>query len=178
MQRRVVTDIRERFVLARARWVEAAPPECGPGPALFELVLAARFYAELPRALPERFRLLGMLLGDPRQLVTEEDARKTVPIVLGFLGDVRALFDAAHETGALAPGDAMRRTLALWAGLHGALSLDKITRFDPRFDAGRLALDLARTLLLGWGADPELLGAANTRAASLSTLPADRAGRI
>lgn len=158
LQRRVVAELHERFRAAQDEWQSAAPRVCGPEQALFELLAAARFYASLPVVVPERFRLLSLLLGDPRQLIQSEEAVKTAPFVMAFLGDVKALFDAAKQTAALSGGRSMQRTLVYWSALHGVLQLDKLARFDDKnIVPVELAMQLAHTLLAGWGAEPTAL---------------------
>ena len=77
---------------------------------------------------------------------------------MAFLGEVRSLLAAAEDSGALTPGSATDRTLALWSTLQGAAQLDKLARFDSEyFDAVRIGKSAARALLLGFGARPETL---------------------
>ena len=126
--------------------------------ALGAVFVAARFYLTLPERSPEHFRLVSALLADPRPLVGDAQAKKTAPVLVGFLGDVAALLERAAETGAIEPGDAFDRTLILWSSLQGILQLGKLGRFDgERFDPKRLGERAVRDLLAGWGASAAAL---------------------
>jgi hypothetical protein len=74
----------------------------------------------------------------------------------------RERFDVAGQVGALAPADAMERTVTLAASLSGVLQLGKLGQFDPDLlDGPRLAAAFLDDLLRGWGARPEELAAAH-----------------
>ncbi|MGV3759673.1 MAG: hypothetical protein ACO1PW_09060, partial [Actinomycetota bacterium] len=69
---------------------------------------------------------------------------------------------AATAVGALAPGDAMDRTVLLAVALIGLPQLDKLARWDPDLlDGARLGRLLVDDLLAGWGAAPGPLAAAH-----------------
>lgn len=164
LQQRTVEKLHTRF---RAAQTIPLPKDLDEHTrALARLVGAARFYLELPRHAPEEFRLVGLLLGDPRPLIADEEARRVARAFAAFLSDVGVLFEHAANAGALAGGDAADRTLVLWSSLHGLCQIDKLARFDAaRFDTRRLGDNAVSALLIGWGADPSLLEKAR-RAAS------------
>jgi AcrR family transcriptional regulator len=120
---------------------------------LARLVAAARAYLALPSTDPEAAFLAALLLGDPRPLVSDDESRRTAPLLAAVLGDVSAAFQSAVASGALCEGDTTERTLVFWAVVHGALSLEKARRIAPALpsssDVGRSAV---ATLLVGWGA--------------------------
>lgn len=161
LQRKAIREVHEHFVerrgAARAAW--GSPP--ARVAALAELLLASRLYASLPETHPRAWLFLAILLGDPRRLIPDEDARATVPILAAFLEDVAASFEAARASGALAPGPARPRMMTFWAVVHGALCLEKARRVDMSLPAAeRIAEHGAKTLLGGWGAEPSMLDAA------------------
>ncbi len=166
LQQRTVAKLHARF-----RAVQAGPL---PGDlddqaaALARLLAASRFYLDLPRQAPEEFRLVGLLLGDPRPLVADEDARRVASAFAAFLSDVGVLFARAAKAGALAAGDASDRTLVLWSSLQGLCQIDKLARFDAaRFDTRRLGDTAVTALLSGWGAGIATLERAHRAVASV-----------
>lgn len=164
-----VRDLRERFDASRAAARRRAQADgVGDGvAALGELFAIASEYLSLPRAAPERFRLVSLLLADSRKLVGDEAAAAHVPAIAAFLEDVRSLFDRATADGTLDPGDAMDRTAVLWAALQGTAQLEKLARFDAqRFAATRLGAIAVTSLLTGFGASAEQLRAADRLAAT------------
>ena len=160
MQRHALTTIHARL---RARQQVFAESDRGhditPSTvSLFGLIDAALFYVELFDELPEHIRLITNLMGDPRRLVDDDDVRHNAPVIMALFGSVDELFDAAAATGALRPGSATQRTVVFWSSMQGIAQLEKLARFAPAlFDVTTLGLTAARTLLIGWGADPELV---------------------
>lgn len=120
---------------------------------LAKLLGGARFYLDLPRTHPQAFFLVALLVGDPRPLVSDEEARRTAPLLLELLRDVDEVFRAAEGCGALDKGESASRTLAFWAQLQGALSLEKARRIAPSFlSATEVAMSAVAAMLVGWGA--------------------------
>lgn len=153
LQRRAVATIHEGLGRALVR-LEGRP-------VIERLLGAARFYLALPENEPQAFFLVALLLGDPRPLLSDDESRRTAPLLLGLLADVEALFQEAARTGALARGDSVERTLAFWALVHGALSLEKARRIAPSMPASSVVAHAGLTaLLVGWGAPPAQLKAA------------------
>lgn len=164
LQRRTVSALHDRLTSHLAA-LDADAPRREPGArALVGLVSLPGFHVAASREMPEEFRLVMTLLGDPRLMLSDEDAALTAPLLGALLGDVAALFDLAVDAGALPRGDSARRTLVFWAALQGTLALAKMARFDPRLgDVEALGLDAVTSLLRGWGAEPDAVSRA-TRA--------------
>jgi AcrR family transcriptional regulator len=164
LQRRAVTAMHAEFgrVCERAS-ADAAKRGVGlEARALIPILAAARFYLELPESAPEHFRLVSLLLADPRPLVGDEQARSTAPVLLAFLSDVTELLERAVSAGALSSADSRDRTLVLWSSLQGIAQLGKLARFDNRrFATRRLGECAVHSLLLGWGASSDALAAAS-----------------
>ncbi|MFO0553001.1 MAG: helix-turn-helix domain-containing protein [Polyangiaceae bacterium] len=164
LQRRAIGEL---AALYRAH-LEALRPTLdtlAPTTRAIALVLStARFYLELPQRVPELWRLVAVLLGDPRALLPDEEAMRAAPLLAEFLSSAVDVLSEAARVGAITPGsaDAARaRTLSLWAALHGALCLEKLRRFDPSSpSAMELGLGLVEDLLRGWGADATTTGRA------------------
>lgn len=126
--------------------------------ALAHLVGFARFCIESLDTLPLEQRLLQQLVFDAEQVVPTEEGARVLPTVLRLLDLARDRFAVAEGVGALAPGDAMQRTVILAASLNGVLQVSKLARWDADLlDGGRLARRLVDDLLIGMGADPTLL---------------------
>lgn len=129
--------------------------------ALSAILAAVELYLSLPERLPRETRLLQFLLGDPRPLLADDLAAAVVPSMVEMLGQLAGRFEAAAAAGALEPGDAAARALALWSAIQGAMQLSKLARLAPgRLDAAATAREQARALLAGWGARPEVLARA------------------
>ncbi len=132
--------------------------------ALADLLVVADLYAGLARVAPAEFAVHAALLGDPRVLVDDDDAVGSVGAILALVVRIGELFGAARACTALAADDAgdLDRAISYLTGLHGVLSLRKVTRLAAvTVDPERLGRTLTRTLLLGWGAsEPTIVRAA------------------
>ena len=129
---------------------------------LAPIVAFGRFWLTAPATYPEEMQLLLLLLADVTQSVPDEEAGRVVPAALRLLGLAESRLASAADAGALDPGDAAARTIALAASLTGCVQLDHVSQWDPELldpaRTGRLVLD---ALLGGWGADPAALRAAH-----------------
>lgn len=149
LQRKAIAEVSEELAAAVREVGDGATKES----ALARILAAARAYLALPATRPEAYTLVAVLLGDPRMILSPDEAAKTAPLLLGVLGGMVSLFEAAAEREALSRGDAPRRTVELWAALHGALVLGKLRRFsDAAPDPVDVGMSLARALLREWGA--------------------------
>lgn len=167
LQRRAIATIQEQLTQARAQ----RRPELPSDPAVAacaELLATADFYLGLARQQPRLYRLVAATLADPRLLVDDTEAAAVAPQFAGLLAEVAGLFEAADRAGALEPGHAMQRCVAYWTALHGVTLVGKLERLAPKsadagwFASGPIGLELAATLLRGWGAAPETLDRART----------------
>jgi AcrR family transcriptional regulator len=156
LQRRAVSTMHAHFTTVRS---ELDPKRLSPEvAALTPLLALARAYVALPETHPETFRLVAILLGDPRRLVSDEEAAKNAPLVAAMLGDMQALFVEAERAMALTRGPALQRTLVLWATLHGLTQLEKLRRLAPDAPTARQLCDEAACAILrGFGADASRL---------------------
>lgn len=158
MQARTIARIQQLFESQRETWLPYLPPT-PPVAALAELAAAADFYLELARHEPRTFRLIAATFGDPRPLVADAHAQRVIEPLTELLERVSRLFAAAASVGALEPGSAALRTIVFWTALHGVVSSSKLDRLAGAgwFEGARLAAELTRSLLRGWGAAPELV---------------------
>jgi AcrR family transcriptional regulator len=153
LHRRAITQVHARFRAELARWDERSRRMSDDTRALVKILGTARFYVQLPETQPEAFRLMALMLADPRPLVADEDAIASVPVVTGFIGEAARLFVEAERVGAIGPGMQLARTAMFWATLHGLTQLAKLRRVAPEAPSAlALAEEATLTLLRGMGA--------------------------
>ncbi|MGV3758998.1 MAG: helix-turn-helix domain-containing protein, partial [Actinomycetota bacterium] len=131
VQREAVDRLTASYLQLRPRLEDRAADAAPEAAALAHLVGFARFMIESVATLPHEQRLLQQLMHDADQLVPTEEGARVLPSVMRLLDLARQRFEAATAVGALAPGDAMDRTVLLAAALNGVLQLDKLARWDP-----------------------------------------------
>lgn len=174
LQRRAVREIHDGLRATLQRLDEPASRTSAEVAALARLLAGANHYLALPGTNPKVFFLVALLMGDPRPLLSDEESRRTAPLLVALLSDVQAMFRAAASAGALAKGDDVERTLAFWAVLQGALSLEKARRIAPALptsvDVGRAAM---ASMLVGWGANPATVRRAERIAGRRATKKGD-----
>jgi AcrR family transcriptional regulator len=130
--------------------------------ALARIVAFGRFWVESFDVLPDEALLLQLLMSEVRATIAPDDAVNVLPAALELLGEARACVDGAQAAGALAPGDAMTRTVVLAAAINGVLLTDKLSPWDATlFDGRRLTTVVLDDVLRGWGAQAADLDAAN-----------------
>ena len=181
VHRRVVKALRDRHAELQTTLETADAAEhalAAAEHALSPILLSAYFYMDLPRLMPERFRLVTWMLGDPRPFVDDEHVEQSVAELIGFISDVTTMIRAAMSQGALSSDGkadvgriAMDRTVMLWGSVQGLLQFNKFDRFGDSspaaktFDSARLGPELCRGLLVGWGAESGALDLAHDIAA-------------
>jgi AcrR family transcriptional regulator len=172
VQRRIIETLSVELAAAIARadaHVARASTLDKREAALLRLWFSVVVYEEMARLRPMELGLLGMTMGDPRQLVRDEDAGELVPALTALLAQVGSLLEAAAEVGALSAGDTLRRAVVLWTATQGALQLRKLERFEVRALSATAVLDEAvSALLVGWGADAEAVDTTRRRARQLA----------
>jgi AcrR family transcriptional regulator len=132
--------------------------------ALARLLDFADLFVTAPDHHPREFRLQQELLVDP-QTSDDGPSPEVIASAMAVLELPRRLLEEAVACGALEraprvdPVDgSMVRTLAWITAMNGALLLDRLDVGTPVAGAA-LGMDQTRALLLGWGADRQLLGA-------------------
>jgi AcrR family transcriptional regulator len=155
---RILADARVALDAA----VAGLPPRASP---LARVVALARAYRELARREPHRIGLLAIAMAEPRILLADAaHAQLVAASVIAALQPLADALGAAAAAGLLSPGDAVERTLCLFAMLHGLLQLPKLSRAAPRpLDVDRLAVAGTRALLIGWGGGPRTVDATLAR---------------
>lgn len=169
VQRRIIETIREELASALKQADAQISGLDRRQAALLRLWVMVRVYEAMARSRPTEFGLLSMTLGDPRQLVQDEDAGQLVPSMLELFALVEGLFATAAAAGALNLGDPARRTLVLWTAVQGALQLRKLERFEVgALQASAILEEAVFALLLGWGANAADTLAMKSRALHLT----------
>lgn len=130
--------------------------------ALAPVVAMGRFWLSAAETFPEEMQLLLLLLSTTSEGVPDAEAGRVVPAAMGLLSLADVAFGGAVEAGALHDGDAAARTIAMAASLTGCIQLGVVAKWHPDLldpvAAGRRVID---ALLLGWGADPDVLAGAH-----------------
>jgi AcrR family transcriptional regulator len=156
----IIAELHQVFVADLEAELKAAlaavPLDAGP---LAALKTAATTYVAYARRHPARFRLFAVALADPRVLVAPEHAQGTLTAYLSLYATVSALFVAAIAEGALRSDlNPATATLAFVLAMQGPLQVDKLAVHAPpgMLDADTLVDTVVDTLLLGWGASPDV----------------------
>lgn len=164
----LIAELQVQVVEAAGRWVRRTVNLCdtalegvgasAPSAALFRLLALARLYRELADEMPSQFRLMTMMITDPRELLGHESAQRAVLAATPLASIVRGVFVNATDAGALHVGDATDRALVFWSGLHGVMQMQMLRRLRHGLvDVDRLTEQFCDVTLRGWGAPTEAL---------------------
>jgi AcrR family transcriptional regulator len=124
--------------------------------ALLAVVVSAFVFEEFSRSAPVEFGILSMDLSSPESTLPDREAAHVLEAAWSALSDLARRLQSAQECGALEPGDASERAVALWASLQGVAQSRKLARSaSSPIDSNRIARGLVSALLVGWGAEPE-----------------------
>ena len=168
LQRRALSQFlaelsEERNLAGRWRTGERrdGPTEPGPHAALFDILVVQTAWLRDAARRPERHGLMDALLASARPIPSIREARaleSALAPLLAVLADVVAV---AVTQGALERGDAGQRAQLMWAAVRGLTHNRRRDRLQPpALQADALTTSLLWTLLVGWGAEPEVLVAA------------------
>jgi AcrR family transcriptional regulator len=171
LQRRALARLADVATAQRSAWdatiAGLVPAPAAPVAALARLWAFSDLFLAAPDLHPREFRLQQQLLVTT-DLENVGDAASVVPAAMGVLALPRQLLAEADEHDALTPcaptsdplgtplDGPMARTLAWLVALNGALLVDGLATGVPVTGAD-LGEQLTQSLLLGWGADPDLL---------------------
>jgi AcrR family transcriptional regulator len=148
----------------RAETADAFARKAGlsqPERALLGVSVSAFAFEAFSRTAPMEFGILSMDLSAPEFTLPDREAALVFETAWSALSDLAERLRAAERVGALAPGDASERAVALWASLQGIVQTRKFARSGPdRIDPTRIARGLVPSLLVGWGADPAIVARA------------------
>lgn len=125
--------------------------------ALLRLVRLGGVYFDLARQRPETTSLIAHFLAPARPTLEPAPDSQLLLHAMAIVTEASAAFARATEHGALAAGNATQRAALYWTSLQGLVASAKLTRFGIAGDRASLERALIETLLVGWGAAPELL---------------------
>jgi AcrR family transcriptional regulator len=164
LERQVIDSFGEELVAATQRVKTHVEGESAALQSMSVMIGLAYAYRSGLRQNPERHRLIGGLLANPNPVLDPEDARVVIASMLAALSVVRDAISTAVDAGILNPGDPTRRAIAFWAALRGILQIEKLENHAPEFfQPDALFNGIFETILVGWGASPELISEARTR---------------
>ena len=126
--------------------------------ALLDTIVTALSFEDFARTSPVEFGLLTLYLTAPEFALSEDEALHVFHTAAASLEGLAVQLEAAAAEDALSPGLSLDRAIALWAGLQGVVQTRKLARSaGGRIDPARIAHDLLTSLLVGWGADRQLV---------------------
>jgi AcrR family transcriptional regulator len=172
-----------RLSLTHAGELLATRPAVDPRvDALARVVTAIRFWIQADEVVPREAHLMRRALTDPGTWIAADGAGRVIPVAERLLESAIELLDAATATGALRSGRSLPRAITIVTGTTGVLMSAGLGPWEEDdVDPHALAIDMARDLLLSWGADPASLGEAGALVDELAAaghlVPSVRAGR-
>jgi len=120
--------------------------------ALLAVLVTALSFEDFAAHAPVEFGLLSMYLTAPEFALPDDEAARVFGTAVSNLEELAGHLERAAELGAIEPGIALDRAIALWAGLQGVVQTRKLARSaGGTIDPTRIAIDLVDSLLVGWG---------------------------
>lgn len=160
---------------AGLEWAGGEGGEGGDG--LLPLVVVCNVYVGFAQNRRAEYGLISTLIGDPREVLATEAATPIVRSLIRLQLMLTSIIDDAVRSGALAPGDARERGVILWSAMQGVLQLRKLGRFGVAgVELDRLVPIALRTLLIGWGADPQRIDELTPKAIAIAEALANARG--
>lgn len=147
--------IRDRSDGVLAGWSD------GEAAAVARLAVFGHFWIASVDTFPQEAAFLHALVSESEQMVPAEEHHRVLPAAMALLDEARTCVEAAAADGAIVVDDPMNLVIRWAAALTGALLTSNLGPLNPvAFDAPRLARNLQRDLLLGWGASATGVAAA------------------
>ncbi len=133
-------------------------PVSDQGRALLRVLAMAEAFEAMAHRSPGHFLLVNQLVSDPKDVMPEEQFSALLPKATALFVEITSVLENAARAEALLPGNALERAVLFWSALHGLFQVRKIiSRRMALFPEAALRQSLMQTLLLGWGASPEVL---------------------
>jgi AcrR family transcriptional regulator len=144
---RILDELRGELAAAVEARADASP--------LARVAAMIAAYRGFVARAPHRFGVLAIALATPRVLLAAPGhAAPATAAVIATLRPIADALSSAVDARELAAGDAIERTLTLFATLHGLAQLPKLAHHAPgAFDVERLVRGAVRALLIGWGGE-------------------------
>jgi AcrR family transcriptional regulator len=155
------TDVFARLQNLQSELDRRLPKKTPRISALASVLLLPKVYAEVALDHPKHFELIGMLVTQERKWLTPLEAVRLRALVMPRVADLVGIFERAQTSGALAAGDDVQRTMAMWFSVHAVLAAAPLARAHPELlDCNTLLAFVVNSLLTGWGAKQADLAAA------------------
>lgn len=120
--------------------------------ALARLAVFGHFWIASVWTYPQEAALLHALVSESEQVVPDEELYRVLPAATALLDEAREAVESATRSGAIGAQEPMDLVIRWAAALTGALLTSNLASLNPlAFDGSRLAVNLQRDLLLGWG---------------------------
>jgi len=130
--------------------------------AVTRLVLAGRWLCATGTTYPDELKLLQEILSWRAAVLDPEDGERIFPMAMSLVGQAVELVADAQAVGALDDGNPIDRAVIWASALGGVLQTDDLAHYAPEvFGEGRLARRTSLDLLIGWGASPDAVTAAD-----------------
>jgi AcrR family transcriptional regulator len=125
---------------------------------LTPLLVISSAFLELAESSPARYRMVDLMLVDPRSMVPEEDRMMVLQTLFELLARVERLLEQSSTRNLISAGNARERTIVLWSALLGINSMLKMRRLYPeQVPAKNLAKDTITALFIAWECDATAL---------------------
>lgn len=125
---------------------------------LTSLFVISNAFLEMAERSPARYRMVDLMLVDPRSMVPEEDRMMVLQTLFEMLARVERLLDQSSTRNLISIGHSRERTIVLWSALLGINSMFKMRRLYPeQVPAKNLAEDTITALFVAWGCDASAL---------------------
>ena len=146
-------DIVRGFTSALTEVAQQFRTEHQDGPLLdiSEVFVIGYAFLDLAERSPARYRMVDLMLVDPRTMVQEEDRMTVLHTLFELLARVESRLAAAAEANLISPGPYRERTIGLWSSLLGISSMQKMRRLYPeQVPADQLPQHTLHPLFIAW----------------------------
>ena len=146
-------DIVRGFTSALTQVAQQFRTEYQDGPLLdiSEVFVIGYAFLDLAERSPARYRMVDLMLVDPRTMVQEEDRMTVLHTLFELLARVESRLAAAAEANLISPGPYRERTIGLWSSLLGISSMQKMRRLYPeQVPADQLPQHTLHPLFIAW----------------------------
>jgi AcrR family transcriptional regulator len=155
--------VRDRSEADLAEWDDAQAV------AVARLAVFGAFWIAAADTLPHEAALLHGLVSVADVFVPPEERHRVLPAALALLGEARSAVAGAAEAGVIVVDDPTELVVRWAASLTGVLLTANLAPVDVVvIDPRRLAAQLQRDLLVGWGARPDLVDLADGHIGALA----------
>jgi AcrR family transcriptional regulator len=133
---------------------EASVQDSQAASPLTPVLVISRAFIEMAESSPARYRMVDLMLVDPRSMVPEEDRPMVLHTLFEMLGRVEQLLKQSTAEHLISAGQPRERTIVLWSALLGINSMLKMRRLYPeQVPAKNLGEDTITALFVAWGCD-------------------------